>query len=161
MGHTIQERNACCDCCTRSKMPSLGFSWSITGQSYCIEVWKKGVNGCSIIDFKDVRQSLHFSFSFSPTLSVMFFIPLNNLTVVISCGDPPTPPNGKKIGTQNTFGASAIFSCNPGYVLSGSTVRECLLSGLWSGDETRCLGKQKLKASLTVWRTSLFWLDRR
>uniref|UniRef100_H3C0K8 Sushi domain-containing protein n=1 Tax=Tetraodon nigroviridis TaxID=99883 RepID=H3C0K8_TETNG len=50
---------------------------------------------------------------------------------IISCGDPPTPPNGKKIGTQNTFGASAIFSCNPGYVLSGSTVRECLLSGLW------------------------------
>lgn len=61
---------------------------------------------------------------------------------VISCSDLPTPPNGKKIGTQTTFGASAIFSCNPGYVLSGSTVRECLLSGLWSGMETHCLGKQ-------------------
>lgn len=61
---------------------------------------------------------------------------------VISCSDLPTPPNGKKIGTQTTFGASAIFSCNPGYVLSGSTVRECLLSGLWSGMETHCLGKK-------------------
>uniref|UniRef100_H2TR21 CUB and Sushi multiple domains 3 n=1 Tax=Takifugu rubripes TaxID=31033 RepID=H2TR21_TAKRU len=58
---------------------------------------------------------------------------------IISCGELPTPPNGKKIGTQHTFGASAIFSCNPGYVLSGSAVRECLLSGLWSGDEARCL----------------------
>ncbi|KAF3691668.1 CUB and sushi domain-containing protein 3 CUB and sushi multiple domains protein 3 [Channa argus] len=58
---------------------------------------------------------------------------------IISCGDLPTPPNGKKIGTQTTFGASAIFSCNLGYVLTGSNVRECLLSGLWSGTETQCL----------------------
>uniref|UniRef100_A0A8C2Z0K3 CUB and Sushi multiple domains 3 n=1 Tax=Cyclopterus lumpus TaxID=8103 RepID=A0A8C2Z0K3_CYCLU len=58
---------------------------------------------------------------------------------IISCGDLPTPPNGKKIGTQTTFGASAIFSCNLGYVLTGSPVRECLLSGLWSGTETHCL----------------------
>jgi len=61
---------------------------------------------------------------------------------VISCGDLPTPPNGKRIGTQTTFGASAIFSCNLGFVLSGAAVRECLLSGLWSGAETRCLGKR-------------------
>uniref|UniRef100_A0A8C7GCM9 CUB and Sushi multiple domains 3 n=1 Tax=Oncorhynchus kisutch TaxID=8019 RepID=A0A8C7GCM9_ONCKI len=58
---------------------------------------------------------------------------------VISCGELPTPPNGRKIGTQTTFGASAIFSCNPGYILVGSTVRECMLSGLWSGTETQCL----------------------
>ncbi|KAG7255749.1 hypothetical protein CRUP_011568 [Coryphaenoides rupestris] len=49
------------------------------------------------------------------------------------------PPNGRKIGTQTTFGASAIFSCGLGYVLTGSAVRECLLSGLWSGTETQCL----------------------
>uniref|UniRef100_A0A8C7GAZ9 CUB and Sushi multiple domains 3 n=2 Tax=Oncorhynchus TaxID=8016 RepID=A0A8C7GAZ9_ONCKI len=58
---------------------------------------------------------------------------------IISCGELPTPPNGRKIGTQTTFGASAIFSCNPGYILVGSTVRECMLSGLWSGTETQCL----------------------
>uniref|UniRef100_A0A672SF25 CUB and sushi domain-containing protein 3-like n=1 Tax=Sinocyclocheilus grahami TaxID=75366 RepID=A0A672SF25_SINGR len=58
---------------------------------------------------------------------------------IISCGELPTPPNGKKIGTQTTFGASAIFTCNSGYILVGSTVRECLASGLWSGMETRCL----------------------
>ncbi|XP_067093259.1 CUB and sushi domain-containing protein 3-like [Osmerus mordax] len=58
---------------------------------------------------------------------------------IISCGDLLTPPNGKKIGTQTTFGASAIFSCDPGYVLWGSPVRECLLSGLWTGLDTQCL----------------------
>uniref|UniRef100_A0A3B3ZK64 Uncharacterized protein n=2 Tax=Periophthalmus magnuspinnatus TaxID=409849 RepID=A0A3B3ZK64_9GOBI len=58
---------------------------------------------------------------------------------VISCGDLPSPPNGKKIGTQTTFGATAIFTCELGFMLVGSAVRECLSSGLWSGTETRCL----------------------
>uniref|UniRef100_A0A4W5NX14 CUB and Sushi multiple domains 3 n=1 Tax=Hucho hucho TaxID=62062 RepID=A0A4W5NX14_9TELE len=58
---------------------------------------------------------------------------------IISCGDLPGPPNGKKIGTQMTFGATAIFMCDAGFMLVGSTVRECLPSGLWSGQETRCL----------------------
>uniref|UniRef100_A0A3Q3X6W8 Uncharacterized protein n=1 Tax=Mola mola TaxID=94237 RepID=A0A3Q3X6W8_MOLML len=58
---------------------------------------------------------------------------------VISCGEQPSPPSGKKIGSQTTFGATAIFTCDPGYMLVGSVVRECLSSGLWSGTETRCL----------------------
>lgn len=62
------------------------------------------------------------------------------LSLVISCGELPTPPNGKKIGTQTTFGATAIFTCNSGFILVGSSVRECLSSGLWSGTETHCLG---------------------
>ncbi|GCC19449.1 hypothetical protein chiPu_0000001, partial [Chiloscyllium punctatum] len=58
---------------------------------------------------------------------------------IISCGELGHPPNGKKIGTQTTFAATAIFTCDAGYILVGSTVRECLASGLWSGTETRCL----------------------
>ncbi|KAG9345033.1 hypothetical protein JZ751_009574 [Albula glossodonta] len=58
---------------------------------------------------------------------------------IVSCGELRTPPHGRKIGTQNTFGATAIFTCDQGYVLLGSTVRECLFSGLWSGTETQCL----------------------
>nr|DBA24038.1 TPA: hypothetical protein GDO54_011744 [Pyxicephalus adspersus] len=58
---------------------------------------------------------------------------------ITSCGDLPVPHNGKKIGTQTTFGSTAIFTCDTGYMLVGSVVRECLSSGLWSGTETRCL----------------------
>ncbi|PWA15041.1 hypothetical protein CCH79_00008738 [Gambusia affinis] len=58
---------------------------------------------------------------------------------IISCGDLPSPHNGKKIGTQTTFGATAIFTCDVGFMLVGSAVRECLSSGLWSGTETKCL----------------------
>lgn len=60
--------------------------------------------------------------------------------LVISCGSLSFPPNGNKIGTLTVYGATAIFTCNTGYTLVGSHVRECLASGLWSGAETRCLG---------------------
>lgn len=65
--------------------------------------------------------------------------PLLSLAV-ISCGSLSFPPNGNKIGTLTVYGATAIFTCNTGYTLVGSHVRECLASGLWSGTETRCLG---------------------
>ncbi|XP_034376137.1 CUB and sushi domain-containing protein 1 isoform X1 [Arvicanthis niloticus] len=58
---------------------------------------------------------------------------------VISCGSLSFPPNGNKIGTLTIYGATAIFTCNTGYTLVGSHVRECLANGLWSGSETRCL----------------------
>ncbi|XP_036402136.1 CUB and sushi domain-containing protein 1-like [Megalops cyprinoides] len=58
---------------------------------------------------------------------------------IISCGDLPSPPNGNKIGTLTSYGATAIFTCNTGYTLAGSHVRECGANGLWSGVETKCL----------------------
>uniref|UniRef100_A0A671RXC0 CUB and sushi domain-containing protein 1-like n=1 Tax=Sinocyclocheilus anshuiensis TaxID=1608454 RepID=A0A671RXC0_9TELE len=58
---------------------------------------------------------------------------------IISCGDLGTPPNGNKIGTLSVYGATAIFSCNTGYTLVGSRVRECMSHGLWSGAEVQCL----------------------
>ncbi|EDL30240.1 mCG115553, partial [Mus musculus] len=58
---------------------------------------------------------------------------------IISCGELPTPPSGHRIGTMSVYGATAIFSCNSGYTLVGSRVRECMANGLWSGSEVRCL----------------------
>ncbi|XP_043915904.1 CUB and sushi domain-containing protein 1-like [Protopterus annectens] len=58
---------------------------------------------------------------------------------IISCGDIATPSNGNKIGTLLTYGATAIFSCNTGYTLFGSRLRECMANGLWSGTEVKCL----------------------
>uniref|UniRef100_A0A8C5D1X9 CUB and Sushi multiple domains 1 n=1 Tax=Gouania willdenowi TaxID=441366 RepID=A0A8C5D1X9_GOUWI len=60
---------------------------------------------------------------------------------IISCGELPTLPFGNKLGMLTTFGATAIFMCNHGYTLVGSHVRECEANGLWSGPETRCLGR--------------------
>uniref|UniRef100_A0AAY4DQP8 CUB and Sushi multiple domains 2 n=1 Tax=Denticeps clupeoides TaxID=299321 RepID=A0AAY4DQP8_9TELE len=60
---------------------------------------------------------------------------------IISCGELGTPPSGNKIGTLTVYGATAIFSCNMGYTLVGSRVRECMSHGLWSGSEVQCLGE--------------------
>lgn len=80
---------------------------------------------------KNYEKHFHLS-----VCSVSFFFFL-----VISCGGLPSPPNGNKIGTLTVYGATAIFTCNTGYTLVGSHVRECLANGLWSGSETQCLGK--------------------
>lgn len=73
------------------------------------------------------------------SLPILSYCNLGSLSV-ISCGDLPTPPNGNKIGTLTSYGATAIFSCNTGYTLVGSRVRECMANGLWSGAEVKCLG---------------------
>ncbi|XP_067863040.1 CUB and sushi domain-containing protein 2 [Heptranchias perlo] len=58
---------------------------------------------------------------------------------IISCGELPFPPYGNKIGTLTIYDATAIFSCNTGYKMVGSRVRECQANGLWSGMEVKCL----------------------
>ncbi|XP_023687916.2 CUB and sushi domain-containing protein 2 isoform X1 [Paramormyrops kingsleyae] len=58
---------------------------------------------------------------------------------IISCMELGSPPNGNKIGTLTVYGATAIFSCNTGYTLVGSRVRECMSNGLWSGTQVQCL----------------------
>src|SRR4029434_10533953 len=71
--------------------------------------------------------------------SILLLIGIVFCLAVISCGELGTPPNGNKIGTLTVFGATAIFSCNTGYTLVGSRVRECMSNGLWSGSEVQCL----------------------
>lgn len=75
---------------------------------------------------------------------LMNWIVMLCLISVISCGDLGTPPNGNKIGTLTVYGATAIFSCNTGYTLVGSRVRECMSNGLWSGSQVQCLGETHL-----------------
>ena len=61
--------------------------------------------------------------------------------VVINCGDPGTPANGERVGTEFTYGKTIIYDCDPGYQLSGSRTRTCQLDGSWSGSVASCTGK--------------------
>ena len=56
---------------------------------------------------------------------------------VIDCGDPATPADGQRSLTGTTFGSEVSYSCNDGFVLSGSARRECNISG-WSGSLPVC-----------------------
>lgn len=95
---------------------------------------------------------------FSDKMAFVFKILYWLFPPVISCGELPSPANGKKMGTLTTYGATAIFMCNTGYTLVGSHVRECQANGLWSGVETKCLGKKHLSARLLWLDVIYYWI---
>ncbi|KAL9989269.1 hypothetical protein ACROYT_G003802 [Oculina patagonica] len=59
----------------------------------------------------------------------------------VDCGHIPTPQNGSIFGEDTTYPNSMEFSCDEGFIISGSTVRRCLPNGTWSGQQTLCKAK--------------------
>eukprot|EP00794_Sanderia_malayensis_P007132 gene7132-7937_t len=57
----------------------------------------------------------------------------------INCGNPGTPANGEKHGSDYRVGKSVSFDCNAGYSLRGSSLRTCGQSGSWDGAQPRCV----------------------
>ena len=51
-----------------------------------------------------------------------------------------TPANGTKSGNETACGAVTSFACDLGFTLSGSSERECLSDGNWSGNDATCDG---------------------
>ncbi|XP_070582220.1 complement factor B-like [Ptychodera flava] len=54
------------------------------------------------------------------------------------CRNPGTPINGRKSGHRYNYRNQVRFYCNTGYDLIGSSMRECLATGKWSGEEVTC-----------------------
>ena len=68
--------------------------------------------------------------------------------IVIDCGNPDDPdPNGDVSYIATTFGNTANYSCDYGYLLDvsqgGSVVVTCLASGVWSDTAPSCSRKGK------------------
>ena len=66
-----------------------------------------------------------------------------NLTIInispsVRCTSLTDPANGRLIFDRRTFGGIAIYSCNTGYTLSGSSSRICQSNGAWSGSPGTC-----------------------
>lgn len=58
--------------------------------------------------------------------------------VEIDCGDPPLVENSHRDFTSTGLGASVVYSCEEGYVLSGSDTLECSEDAQWEGDTPLC-----------------------
>ncbi|GMT03427.1 hypothetical protein PENTCL1PPCAC_25601 [Pristionchus entomophagus] len=55
-----------------------------------------------------------------------------------ACPDPGKLDNGQREGDMFEYPHSVIFSCLPGFLLIGSSSRQCLETGDWTGDAPIC-----------------------
>ena len=60
-------------------------------------------------------------------------------TAAITCPVLENPTDGTVSFNDVKFGSQATYLCNKGFVLSGNQFRTCLLGGVWSGQEPKCL----------------------
>ena len=72
-------------------------------------------------------------------------------SLVINCGNLQNPLFGKVVLTGTTFGSSATYSCQRGYILVGWSTRTCQDNGQWSGVAPVCRSKQ-LSTSVYTFR---------
>ncbi|KAI8478628.1 CUB and sushi domain-containing protein 3 [Branchiostoma belcheri] len=54
--------------------------------------------------------------------------------IIQSCGDPGRPSNGNYNSTGFTYSTTVLFSCNPGYMLTGTPSKYCTATGEWKPD---------------------------
>ena len=60
--------------------------------------------------------------------------------LAVNCGDLSSPMNGSISGNLTVYPSIVTFSCDPGFILRGSSVRKCQSNGTWDGYETNCEG---------------------
>ncbi|XP_070553581.1 sushi domain-containing protein 2-like isoform X2 [Ptychodera flava] len=68
---------------------------------------------------------------------------------VMSCGDPGTPTNGSRTVSKYVEGGVAVFSCDVGFKLAGSTESICLEDGTWNAELPNCQHQTTPTAEVT------------
>ena len=64
---------------------------------------------------------------------------------VIDCGTLTEIEHRRVSLSFNTaYNSMATYSCDDGYTLVGNNKRECLVTGIWSGNEPFCLGEKSV-----------------
>lgn len=57
----------------------------------------------------------------------------------VNCGDPGTPANGIRIGSDFSIGSVVRYRCQTGFRLLGRSERVCQTSGEWSNSLPDCV----------------------
>ena len=77
---------------------------------------------------------------------------------MIDCGVLPTPVKASKVlETHTRVDGMVRFKCTEkGYEISGSEIRKCLNTGLWSGTTTKCTSKFDSKKNKSINKLNIF-----
>ena len=65
----------------------------------------------------------------------------------IQCSELTDPVNGSVSVSDRTPGSVASYSCRPGFVLEGVTLRTCQTTGVWSFEAPVCVGESMENSS--------------
>ena len=61
-----------------------------------------------------------------------------HMIILLGCGTPDEPTNGKARYRSTMTDAEAIYICDENYELKGNNVRKCQKNGSWSGSVPKC-----------------------
>ena len=86
---------------------------------------------------------IHYEYRVTDALHAVVCIALlYSCHAVVDCLHLSNPANGIVLFSSTNYNATASYSCNVGYTLTGDNVRICQSSAYWSGSEPTCNGKQ-------------------
>ena len=81
-------------------------------------------------------MEVHLCFFLSVTM-VLFYIH-SYILLAVDCGPLSDPPNGVVSVSGTTFGETATYHCQMGYMLSNDSSRLCQFDGVWSETAPNC-----------------------
>lgn len=87
-------------------------------------------------------------------------IRIKTFFLAVDCGPLSVPMNGSSYGDLTVFPNSINFTCDPGFILNGSTIRTCQPDGTWTGRKTICVGKFHAKVCFLLSHYSKALQDR-
>ena len=67
---------------------------------------------------------------------------INLFLLELGCGTLANPQNGQVTFSSTNVGATATYSCNPGFILVGVKIRTCQSNREWSGMAPVCRRKR-------------------
>ena len=73
----------------------------------------------------------------------MFEFSFMMITAEVTCPELDNPEDGIVDIQDNTPGGAAVYRCNPGLSLIGSSLRLCNEDGTWAGVPPTCRGEYK------------------
>lgn len=87
---------------------------------------------------QSVKVSIIFFFVCHANYYYYALLMLGYFLHLAACASLLDPINGEVNQLGTTFGSRAVYSCNTGFVMDGTSVRFCSFDGTWTSNPPTC-----------------------